>query len=125
MHTYSIITYFLGGLHWVFVAARAFSSSGEWGLLLIAVLGLLTVASPRCSARASHCGFSSLQCLGFSLWLLLVAVLGLLTVASPHCQAQASHCGFSSLPSSGFSLWLLLVAVLGLLTHKGFDLGHT
>ena len=36
---------FFGGLHWVFVAARALAGSGEWGLLCIAALGLLTVAS--------------------------------------------------------------------------------
>ena len=28
-------------LHWVFIAAWAFSSCGEWGLLFVAVHGLL------------------------------------------------------------------------------------
>ena len=32
-------------LLWVFVAARAFSSCGEWGLLFVAVCGLIAVAS--------------------------------------------------------------------------------
>ena len=32
-------------LRWVFVAAQAFSSCGEWGLLFIAVHGLLTAAA--------------------------------------------------------------------------------
>ena len=32
-------------LCWVFTAARTFSSGGEWGLLFIAVLGLLTVVA--------------------------------------------------------------------------------
>ena len=39
----------LSWLSWVFVAVRAFSSCGEWGLLL------------SCSARAAHCG-------GFCCW---------------------------------------------------------
>ena len=32
-------------LHWVFIAARAFSSCGEWGLLFVAVRGLLVAVA--------------------------------------------------------------------------------
>ena len=46
------------GLH---CCARAFSSCGEWGLLFIAVRGLLIVVAPLCyGARAvGHAGFGS------------------------------------------------------------------
>ena len=38
---------------WVFVfCARAFSSCGKWGPLLIAVRGPLTIAASRCGAQA-------------------------------------------------------------------------
>ena len=40
---YFILSYFW--LHWVFVAAQAFSSCGERGLLFIAVRGLLIVVA--------------------------------------------------------------------------------
>ena len=43
--THTALLPVFGGLHWVFVAARALAGSGEWGLLCIAALGLLTVAS--------------------------------------------------------------------------------
>lgn len=33
-------------VHWVFIAAWALSSCGEWGLLFVAELGLLTVVMP-------------------------------------------------------------------------------
>ena len=38
-----IIIYFW--LHWVCCCARAFSSCGKWGLLFLAVHGLLTVVA--------------------------------------------------------------------------------
>ena len=53
---------------------RAFSSCGEWGLLLVAVCGLLTAVASRCGARAlgmrasvvvahglSSCGWRALE----------------------------------------------------------------
>ena len=44
---------YLFRLHWgLRCCARAFSSSGEWGLLFIAVRGLLTAVASRCRARA-------------------------------------------------------------------------
>ena len=39
-------------LHWVFVAAQAFSSCGERGLLFVAVRGLLTAMASCCRAQA-------------------------------------------------------------------------
>ena len=39
-------------LHWVFVAAQAFSSWGKWGLHFVAVHGLLiTVSSRACQLQ--------------------------------------------------------------------------
>ena len=55
--------------------ARAFSSCREWGLLLVAVRGLLIAVASRCGARAlgarasvvvarglSSCGLRALEC---------------------------------------------------------------
>ena len=39
-------------LCWVFVVAWAFSSCGKWGLLSVAVSGLLTAVASRCGAPA-------------------------------------------------------------------------
>ena len=53
-------------LHWVFVAAWAFSSCGEWG------------------------GYSSLWCMGFSLrWLLLLRSTGSRCTVFSSCGTQA------------------------------------
>ena len=49
-------------LRWVFVAARAFSSCSEWGLLFIAVHGLLiAVASLVVEHGLSSCGSRALE----------------------------------------------------------------
>ena len=44
MFCFMLCILFIYWLRWVFVAARAFSSCGEWGAAL------------RCGVRASHCG---------------------------------------------------------------------
>ena len=62
-------------LCWVFVAARAFSSCGEWGILFVAVGRLLTAVACCCGAwalgtwasvvvahRLSSCGTWALEC---------------------------------------------------------------
>ena len=70
-----IILFIYFWLHWVFVAVCGlFSSCGEWGLLSVAVRGLLIAVASRCGARAlgtrasvvvarrlSSCGSRALQ----------------------------------------------------------------
>ena len=76
---YFILLFIYLWLCWVFIAARAFSSCGERGLLFVAVCGLLT-------AVASHCGA---QALG--------------TRASAVAAHRLSSCGTRALERAGFS----------------------
>ena len=64
---YKFIFIIYSWLHWVFVAARAFSNCGEWGLLFVAVRRLLIVVA---SLGAEHGLYvhrlQQLWCTGFS-----------------------------------------------------------
>ena len=95
-------------LHWVFVAcARAFSSCGEWGLLLVAVSGhLLATASLVAGHRLSTVmhGLTCSMALGIFLD----------QESNPcplHWQADSYHLDHQEVPSSGSQL---LYSLLGL-----------
>ena len=62
------VWFFFFWVHWVLIAAcRLFSSCGEWGLLFVAVRGLLiAVASLVAEHGLSSCGMRALEHAGFS-----------------------------------------------------------
>ena len=67
--------------------AQAFSSCGKWGLLLVAVCGLLI-------ARASHCdGFSCCGARALGMWDSVVVACGLSSCGSWALERRLSSCG--------------------------------